>query len=67
MINFTLMKKQMMGSKPGTKDAVDEVGGREGERQMKIYLIFFIWEDATNVDMHFYIANLKVLCNSYSK
>lgn len=46
---------------------MDKMGRGEGEKQMKIYFIIFILEDAANVNMHFYVANLKVFCNSWSK
>lgn len=63
-IDFTPMRKQIMGFKP---EIPPQIFRNEGEKQMKVYFIFFIWEDATNVDMHFYVENLKVLCNSCSK
>lgn len=62
------MKKQLISSKPGNSHAdFQNWRGSGSGGEGKIYLIFFIWEDATNVDMHFYVANLKVLCNSCSK
>lgn len=44
---------------------MDGVGEGEGERQMKIYFIFFFLEDATNADCILHSKFERLLCNMF--